>query len=51
MLAWFSSLLFPPLTEARFHQNAEIMASSGEGRSQQCVQCSRREWGSGQLYH
>ena len=27
------------------------MASSGEGGSRQCVQGSRREWGSGQLYH
>nr|CAI9702334.1 unnamed protein product [Rangifer tarandus platyrhynchus] len=51
MLAMSSSLLFPPWTEARFHQEAETMASSGEGRSQQCVQGSRREWGSGQLYH
>ena len=27
------------------------MASSGEGRSWQRVQGSRREWGSGRLYH
>ena len=35
--AWSSSLLFPPLTEARFHQEADIAAWSGEGRSQQCA--------------
>ena len=51
MLAMLSSLSFPPWTKARSHQEAETMASSREGGSRQCVQGSRREWGSGQLYH